>query len=220
MSHPHDDFLDPFVRALLKDRIQSRNQGLPAFQRKTLLTDVAGVQKVFKLFGLNDFSQDSQLFIVRKGGLVFIGLDTGLNPTPFFGRLNMKVLDTNAPAIGSFQSFENFPNRHSNPAKIISGKMDFRKSAGSNPSRSKLSLGLSVRSSCRGSKVPGCARYREKHKLPHINERASRYLRHFDSKKKVVPLPLVREVQHLGRGESLRRNIATQAQGRTENPTT
>ena len=126
MSHPHDDFLDPFVRALLKDRIQSRNQGLPAFQRKTLLTDVAGVQKVFKLFGLNDFSQDSQLFIVRKGGLVFIGLDTGLNPTPFFGRLNMKVLDTNVPAIGSFQSFENFPNRHSNPAKIISGKMDFR----------------------------------------------------------------------------------------------
>ena len=92
MSHPHDDFLDPFVRALLKDRIQSRNQGLPAFQRKTLLTAWRCAES-FQTLGLNDFSKDSQLFIVRKGGLVFIGLDTGLNPTPFFGRLNMKVLD-------------------------------------------------------------------------------------------------------------------------------
>ena len=64
MSHPHDDFLDPFVRALLKDRVQSRDQGLPAFQRKTLLPDVAGMQEILELLSLNDFSKDSKLFIV------------------------------------------------------------------------------------------------------------------------------------------------------------
>ena len=51
MRHPHADFLDPGTRAAMQNGVEDEDERFRALKRKTLLPDVAGMQKHFESFG-------------------------------------------------------------------------------------------------------------------------------------------------------------------------
>ena len=82
------------------------------------------MQKIFKFLCLNDFSQNTEFFIVTEARLVVVRFDLGLNPTALVRCLKMKVLDAHVPTVGLLQTVKNILHGHTNSTKIVTGKMN------------------------------------------------------------------------------------------------
>ena len=133
VGHPHDDFLNPLVRALLEDRVKGRYKGFSALQREAFLSHVAGMEKILEFLSLHDFAQDAYLLIMREGGAVVRRLDPGLDPAPLLRSLDVKVLDAHVFAIGPLEAFEDLADGHAHPTEVVPGKVDLGKVRGLEP---------------------------------------------------------------------------------------
>ena len=61
VRHADDHFMDVVVRRAIDDGVDDRDGRLRAFQRESLLPDVARVQEVLELFGIEQVAKNAEL---------------------------------------------------------------------------------------------------------------------------------------------------------------
>ena len=69
MGHAHDDLLHAVALTILQDFVEQRHDGFSAFERKALLPDVAGVEKLLEEFALEQAGKHALLFCVGEAVL-------------------------------------------------------------------------------------------------------------------------------------------------------
>ena len=66
MCHTDNDFMDACRPALMDQVVKHWDQAVTAFERKTLLSNIARVQITLDTFGARQLLQDHQTFVIRQ----------------------------------------------------------------------------------------------------------------------------------------------------------
>ena len=69
VGHPDHELLDTLRAAVLDDLVHRGNEALAAFERETLLTDIAGVQVFFEAFGSGQAIENTPFLLIAELGL-------------------------------------------------------------------------------------------------------------------------------------------------------
>src|SRR5712692_2518997 len=112
VRHSHRDIFDAEISGALDQLIEQRNNRFASFDRKTLLTQVLGVEKALELLGGNQFPEN--LFLDFDGdwlGLNQFAPDLLAQPEFFFLALNVTILDADFAAVGALQNVQNLAQR-------------------------------------------------------------------------------------------------------------
>ena len=118
MGHAHDDFLDTRVGAVVDDGVEGRDDRLAALQRESLLADVFRVKEFLEELRLVHTAQDSHLLRPSEGRLQAGRFDAFLEPEPAVLVLDVRVFDSDMPAIGLLKRVDDVPELHLAPAEV------------------------------------------------------------------------------------------------------
>src|SRR5436190_22858553 len=108
MGHSHVDLVDTARGRTFDELVEHRDDGLAALERKSFLTEIFLMQKLFELLRFDQFFQQLDPNFGRQRLLVdelFAYLSA--DPFFFFLALNMTIFDTDLPAISLAQNVEN-----------------------------------------------------------------------------------------------------------------
>src|ERR1700730_10932269 len=103
--------MDVRVGGAIQDLIQNNDGRFRAFERKALMTDEAGMQKMFELLGFNQTLKGARASgcIERPAGAG--GLHAELKPALLLGDLDVHVFASDLSAVGLAQGFEDLAKR-------------------------------------------------------------------------------------------------------------
>ena len=76
VSHAHDDLVDLIFTATLKYGVEASDEGLSAFEGEAFLPNVAGLEKVFKVFCFEDGAQDAGFVLFAEARHEALRFDT------------------------------------------------------------------------------------------------------------------------------------------------
>ena len=109
VGHADHNLLDAVGGASLEQGIEGGDEGFPAFQGKTFLTDVASVEEALEGFGGDNFFEDAALLFVGEDGLVAVALHPVAKPAADGEVHDVHELDPEGAAVGFAEVGENIP---------------------------------------------------------------------------------------------------------------
>ncbi len=108
MGHADDDLLHAGGGAGLDQSIENGDEGFAAFQRKSFLADVAGVEESFEGFGRNNLFEDAALLGGGERGLIAAPLHLVAKPAADGKVHDVHELDPDVFAVGLFEERDDF----------------------------------------------------------------------------------------------------------------
>src|SRR5215510_1922520 len=108
MRHAHLDVFDAEFGGPIDQLVEQRNDCFAAFDRKTLLAEILGIEKPFELFGGDQLPKNSLLDLdIDRFGLDELAPNLLAQPELFVFALNVSIFGGNLAAISALQNVEN-----------------------------------------------------------------------------------------------------------------
>ena len=107
VRHTDDDIVDAAATRRANHLVEGNNQRLAAFQRKTLLADVSGMQVALQRLRRSEALKQAELLRRRVGSLGVDRFDTRLNPAAFGDVVDVHVLNADPAAVRFLQRINN-----------------------------------------------------------------------------------------------------------------
>lgn len=124
MGHTHDDFADVVFAATLKNAFEAGDEGFATFEGEAFLAEVAGLEKVFEILGLENGFEDTGFLLLRENRFEALRLDAGLKPAAAGCFLDVYIFSSDSAAVSLFQALNQFAERHFDAAQVIAGVKD------------------------------------------------------------------------------------------------
>ncbi len=103
MRHPDDGLFDTRLARLLYQRIEQRDEAIPALEREALLADVLGVQIALEPLGRGQLPENVLLLRGAEAKLHPRRLKLILQPQPLIAVRNMRELGADGVGINEFE---------------------------------------------------------------------------------------------------------------------
>ena len=121
MRHSDYDFLDAVPARVGQQLIEQRNRAFAAFQRKTLLADILGMQIFFERASCHQAIEQPAFFCRSKYKLTAQGFEPLLNPAFLCGLHNVHVFRADGAAIRRSDDFDYLTQRSGRRVESLQG---------------------------------------------------------------------------------------------------